>query len=226
MMPLFTIITQQLRREFIMHARQRRLQMNSSLFFLMIMVFFPLSMPADVVLLKTILPGLAWIAVLLAILLSSERLFQQDYDDGVIEQWLLSGFPVSIFIVAKIILHWLSTLLPILFFCPFLALLFNLTLYEMSVLMLSLLCGTPAMMFLCALAAAFGTGLRQKGVLMALILLPLTIPLMIFGSGAVTAAIQGVDVQGQLAILLAISIMAMVFLPIAIAGIIRIGFVD
>ncbi len=216
----------QLNRELLMHSRQLRMIINSSLFFLMIMVFFPLTMPPDALLLRTILPGLVWIAVLLAILLSSERLFQQDYEDGVIEQWLVSGYPVSLFIVAKVLLHWLSIIVPILLFCPFLALLFALNAHETLILILSLLSGTPAMLFLCALAAAFGTGLRQKGVLMALVLLPLTIPVMIFGSGAITAAMQGLPAMGYLAILLAISVIAAGFLPFAIAGIARIGFVD
>ena len=223
---LFKLFTQQLVRELLMHARQLRMVVNACLFFLMIMVFFPLTMPPDTVLLRTILPGLVWIAVLLAMLLSSERMFQQDYDDGVIEQWLVSGYPVSVFIAAKVLLQWLTTLAPILLFCPLLALLFALSFHETLILMLSLLCGTPAILFLCALAAAFGTGLRQKGVLMALVLLPLTIPVMIFGSGAITAAMQGLPAAGYLAILLAMSVLSVGFLPFAVAGIARISFVD
>ena len=222
----FFIFIRQLTRELLMQGRQLRMTVNASLFFLMVMVFFPLTMPPDESLLRTILPGLVWIAVLLSLLLSSERLFQQDYDDGVIEQWLVSGYPVSVFIVAKVMVHWLSTIIPIIVFCPLLGVLFTLNAHETGILMLSLLCGTPAILFLCALAAAFGTGLRQKGVLMALILLPLTIPVMIFGSGAITAAMQGLPVLGYLAILLAISVMALGFLPFAIAGIARVGFVD
>lgn len=223
---LFSLFKQQLTREVLMHFRQLRMIVNACLFFLMIMVFFPLTMPPDTLLLRAILPGLVWIAALLAMLLSSERLFQQDYEDGVIEQWLVSGHPVSLFIVAKVLVHWLSTTLPMLLFCPFLALLFALNAHESLILMLSLVCGTPAILFLCALAAALGTGLRQKGVLMALILLPLTIPVMIFGSGAIAAAMQGLSVSGYLAILLAMSVVAAGFLPFAIAGVARIGFVD
>ena len=225
-MIIMLIFMRQLTRELLMHARQLRMTVNSSLFFLMVMVFFPLTMPPDAALLRTILPGLVWIGVLLSILLSSERLFQQDYDDGVIEQWLVSGFPVSVFVVAKVIVHWLFTIVPIVLFCPLLGVLFVLNAREIFILMLSLLCGTPAILFLCALAAAFGTGLRQKGVLMALILLPLTIPIMIFGSGAIAAAMQGLPVLGYLAILLAISLLAIGFLPFAVAGIARVGFVD
>lgn len=216
----------QLTREWLIHIRQLRMIINSCLFFLMTMVFFPLTMPPDVLLLRTILPGLVWIAVLLAMLLSSERMFQQDYDDGVIEQWLVSGIPVSFFVAAKVGVQWFLTVLPIVFFCPFLALLFNLSAYETGVVIVSLLCGTPALLFLCALAAALGTGLKQKGVLMALILLPLAIPVMIFGSSAITAAMQGLPVLGYWALLLAMSLITAIFLPFAVAGIAHVSFVD
>ncbi len=226
MINLLTVVKLQLQREALLHLRQLRLIINSCLFFLMIMVFFPLTMPPEPALLRTIAPGLVWIAMLLAMLLSAERLFQQDYDDGIIEQWLVSGYPVSLFVAAKIVMHWLLNMLPMLILSPIVAILFALNGYETVILMLSLICGSPAILFLCALAAAFSTGLKQKGVLMALILLPLTIPVMIFGSGAIIAAMQGFAVQGHLALLLAISLLAAGFLPFAIAGVIRISLVE
>ena len=183
-------------------------------------------MTPDVELLRTIAPGLVWIAMLLAMFLSAERLFQQDYDDGVIEQWLVSGYPISILVSAKIVIHWFLNLLPMLIFCPFLAILITLNVHETLILMLSLVCGTPAILLLCALAAAFSTGIQQKGILMALILLPLTIPVMIFGSGTLIAAMQGLPVQGYLALLLAMSIAASGLLPFAVAGVIRVGLVE
>ena len=223
MIALFTTL---LFREWLLQMRQLRMIVNSCLFFLMILIFFPLTMPPDVLLLRTLAPGLVWIAALLALFLSSERLFQQDYEDGVIEQWLVSGYPVSLFITAKVLMHWLLNVIPMLIFCPVLALLFALNVHEMTSVMLSLLCGTPAILFLCALAAAFSTGLKQKGVVMALILLPLTIPVMIFGSGVITAAMQGLPISGYLAILLAMSVTAAGCLPFAVSGVARIGFVD
>ncbi len=226
MINLFRLFKFQLSREIRLNLRQFRLIINSCLFFLMIMIFFPLTMPPDVALLRTIAPGLVWIAVLLSLFLSAERLFQQDYDDGVIEQWLVSGYPISVFVGAKIVVHWVLNLLPMLMFCPVLAIIFALGGYETVMLMLSLLCGTPAILALCALAAAFSTSLKQKGLLMALILLPLTIPVMIFGSGTLLAAMQGLSVHGYLALLLAMSLITVVFLPFAIAGVIRINLVD
>ena len=226
MISFFSLFRQQLSREMLLHLRQLRLIINSCLFFLMIVVFFPLTMTPDVELLRTIAPGLVWIAMLLAMFLSAERLFQQDYDDGVIEQWLVSGYPISILVSAKIVIHWFLNLLPMLIFCPFLAILFTLNVHETLILMLSLVCGTPAILLLCALAAAFSTGIQQKGILMALILLPLTIPVMIFGSGTLIAAMQGLPVQGYLALLLAMSIAASGLLPFAVAGVIRVGLVE
>ena len=226
MMPLFVLFQRQLSRELRLHLRQLRLILNACLFFIMIVVFFPLTMTPDVNLLRTIAPGLVWIAMLLAMFLSSERLFQQDYDEGVIEQWLVSSYPISLLVGAKILIHWLLNLVPMLILCPFLAILYTLSTYETLILMLSLLCGTPAILILCALAAAFSTGLQQKGMLMALILLPLTLPVMIFGSGTLTAAMQGFPVQGYIALLLAMSIVTAATLPFAVAGVIRIGLVD
>lgn len=225
-MPLFALFQRQLSRELRLHLRQLRLILNACLFFLMIVVFFPLTMTPDVNLLRTIAPGLVWIAMLLAMFLSSERLFQQDYDEGVIEQWLVSSYPISLLVSAKILIHWLLNLLPMLILCPLLAILFKLSPHETLILMLSLLCGTPAILILCALAAAFSSGLQQKGVLMALILLPLTLPVMIFGSGTLTAAMQGLPIQGYIALLLAMSIVTAATLPFAVAGVIRVGLVD
>ncbi|WP_019216515.1 heme exporter protein CcmB, partial [Legionella tunisiensis] len=185
-----------------------------------------LTMPPDVTLLRTVAPGLVWIAMLLAMLLASVGFFQQDYEDGVVEQWLISGYPLSVIVGAKVSVHWLLNLIPMLIFCPLLALLFNLTAYETIILLLSLIVGTPAILFLCALAAAFSAGMQQKGVLMALILLPLTIPVMVFGSGSLTAVMQGLPVSGYLALLLALSILAVGFLPFAIAAVIRISLAD
>ena len=226
MMGITRLFIRQFTRECLVHARQVRTIVNACLFFFMIMVFFPLTMPPDAALLRTVLPGLVWIAILLAMLLSSERLFQPDYDDGVIEQWLVSGYPIPVFVSAKVWSHWLVIIMPILFFCPILAFLFTLNRHETVVLMLSVFVGSPALLFLCAMAAAFGTGLRQTGVLMALILLPLTIPVMIFGSGAILAAMQGLPVSGYLALLLAMSCIAAGFLPFAVAGVARFGFVE
>ena len=221
-----SLFKQQLSREILLQTRQPQLIINTCLFFLMILVFFPLTMSPDVNLLRRVAPGLVWISLLLSMFLSAERLFQQDYEDGVIEQWLVSGKPISLFVGAKMIIHWLVNLIPILLFCPFVAILFALNHYEMFILMISLILGTPAILAICTLAAAFSTNIKHKGLLMPLILLPLTIPVMIFGSSILTLAMQQIPSQGYLALLFAISIIASTLLPFAVAGVIRVVLVD
>ncbi|CEK10343.1 heme exporter protein CcmB [Legionella hackeliae] len=223
MINLAILFKRQLHRELLLHLREPRLLLHASIFFLMVTVFFPLTMPPESSTMRTIAPGVVWIAMLLAMLLSSVNLFQQDYEDGVVEQWLISGYPLSLIISAKLLVHWVINLIPMLIFCPLLALLFNLSGMETLILMVSLVLGTPAILFLCGLAASFSAG---KGVLMALVLLPLTVPVMIFGSGSLSAVMQGFSAQGYLAFLAAISLSAATFLPFAIAAIIRISLAD
>ncbi|MDP1603937.1 MAG: heme exporter protein CcmB [Legionella sp.] len=226
MMPPLSCFFRQFHREFLVNIRQPRLLINSALFFVMITVFFPLTLPANPLIIRQVAPGIIWIAVLLAMLLASERLFQQDYDEGIIEQWLTSGYSVSLIVSAKLLLHWLLTIVPLLLFSPFLAILFGFSSREVIILMASLLAGTPAILYLCALAAAFGTSMQHKGVFMALILLPLTVPVMIFGSSLLSTAIGNQQVLGHLALLLAFSLISVSFLPFAIASIIRISLAD
>ena len=215
-----------LMRELLLQNRQWRIIASASLFFFMIMVFFPLTLPADTALLRHAVPGLIWIAVLFSFFLSAERLFQQEEDDGVIEQWLVSPDLLHMTVRAKLSAHWIVNLLPMIIFCPVVALLFGMTGQETMVLIASLLCGTPTILTFCALAAAFSTGIKQKGVFMALIVLPLTLPVMILGSGTLTAAMQGRPITGELALLLSMSLLASLLLPFAIAGVIRVSVVD
>lgn len=213
-------------RELLIQIRQIRFLVNFCLFFLMLLFIFPLTLKPDLVLMRAIAPGLIWMAILLSMLLSAERLFQQDYEQGVIEQWLVSGLSLNLILSAKVIAHWFFNVLPVLALCPLIAILFSFSPWETWILILSLLCGTPALIFLCALAAAFGVGVNQRGALMALILLPLTLPLLIFGSGVLNIAMQGLPIKGYLALLLAMSVIAVGFLPYAIAGVVRISHVD
>lgn len=226
MSSLFSLFTRQCKRELLIQVRQVRFLINSCLFLLIFLFMFPLTLKPEIVLLRTIAPGLVWMAILLSMLLSAERLFQQDYEQGVIEQWLVSGQSLPLMVCAKVIAHWLFILLPLLIICPLVSLLFSLTAKETWVLALTIICGTPALLFLCALVAAFGVGISQRGILMALILLPLTLPLLIFGSGTLNVAMNHLPVSGYLALLLAMSVMAVGFLPYAIAGVMRIIHVE
>ena len=214
-MNLLNIWLLQVKREIILHWRQKNACVNSCLFFLMIVMFFPLTLPPNSQILHTIAPGLLWIAILLALFISSERLFQQEYEDGVIEQWIVSGIPVSIFILAKILTNWLINITPMLLFVPIFTLLFNFTIHETSIIILNLIVGTPTILSLCALAASFGTGIKNNGVLMAIVVLPLTLPILIIGSTPAALSTHAIT-----AILLAMSITTVTLIPIAIAGII------
>ncbi|STX28389.1 heme exporter protein CcmB [Legionella beliardensis] len=224
MLTAWQCFNKQFRRDWLLNMRQPRLLINAALFFVMIVVFFPLTMPPNMDILRQVIPGVIWIAVLLAMLLAADRLFLQDYEEGIIEQWLISGYSTSLIVTAKLAVHWLLTLLPLLLFCPFLALFFHFSWLELIVLMLSLIAGTPAILALCSLAAAFSVGLQQKGIFMALILLPLTLPIMIFGSSSL-AVMEFSQVTGNLAMLLAFSLLCVCFLPFAIAAIIRISLI-
>lgn len=217
----------QFRRQFnracLLQWRQPALLINTSLFFIMITVFFPLAMPFHPKILQEVAPGIIWISVLLALLLASERLFQQDYEDGVLEQALISGQPFWTYVLAKLLVQWFLCLIPLLFFCPILGIVFGFSWSVVWFLFLVLIVGTPTILCLCAMAAAFSTGLSQKGIMMALIVLPLTLPVMIVGSMAVTAVMQGLSPSADLALLAAISLLTISFLPLTIAAILRIG---
>ncbi|MDF1827463.1 MAG: heme exporter protein CcmB [Legionellaceae bacterium] len=208
-------------REITLQKRQFRGTLNACLFFFMVVMLFPLSFPSDPVFLRQLLPGLVWIAVLFAFFLSAEHLFQQEHEDGVLEQWVLSRDPMQVRIRIKLLVHWFVNLVPLILFCPILAILFNLNLHEVGVLSLSLVCATPTMLALCAFSSVFGIGLKRQGLFTALILLPLTLPVIVFGGGVLTAAMQGMPISGHLALLSALSILAFWGLPWAISGVIR-----
>lgn len=220
-MSLFELMKRQFHRECLVHVRQKKAWMYALVFFAIFLVFFPLTLPADPILERTIAPGVVWIAMLLSNLVSAERLFQTDYEEGVIEQWLVSNQSLSALVLAKIAVHWGLNLILMLLFCPVIALLFGLDYYELLFLMLSLVCGTPTVAVLCALSSAYSTSIQQKGALMGLILLPLAIPIMILGAATVSAAMNGLPVSGYLAFLLSISCFAVVGLPFATAAVIR-----
>lgn len=226
MISIFMLIKRQIQREYLVYMRQKKSWLNALIFFILILIFFPLTMPSDARLLHLIGPGVIWIAVLLSGLLSAERLFQSDYDDGVIEIWLASGYPISALVLAKIVMHWMVSIIPILILSPILSMLFGFGRHDTVVLLLSLLFGTPAIVMLCSFAAAFSTSLQQKGLLMGLILLPLTIPVMILGSITMTTSMNSMPANGYLAYLLALSCLTITMLPFAIASVIKAGMTD
>lgn len=218
-------IFKQFKREILLQMRQLSYLINSCLFFLMLLCIFPLTLRPDALLLRTLAPGLIWMAILLSMFLSVERIFQADYEQGVIEQWLVSGISIPLLVAVKVGAHWIFNLAPLLLLTPLEAILFSLTGWETWILILSLCCGTATLFFLGALAAVFGLGINQRGALIALILFPLTLPVIIFGSGTLTVAMLGLPSSGYLALLTAFSLLAISFLPFAIAAVLRISAV-
>lgn len=221
MLTWFELLKRQVKRETCLHLRDARGMLNACLFFLLVCIFFPLSLPPEQPLLRTLFPGLIWIAVLLSLFLSTERLFHPDDEEGVLDQWLVSGYPIGLFVFAKLMIHWCVYVLPMVLMSPCLMILFHIGWHEMFYVIVSLLAGTPALLMWCAVAAGFATGLKQKNMLMGLVIFPLTIPVMILGSSTIDLAMAGICVDGQVALLLAISCLAVGFLPFAIAGILR-----
>lgn len=201
---------------------RRRSDVAATLFFFVIAVsLFPLGVGADPALLRAIGPGVLWVAALLSAMLSLGRLFAADYADGTLEQLLLSPVPLGLSVAVKILAHWLVSGLPLVVLAPVLGLQFDLASGELGVLTLSLLVGTPLLSLIGAIGAALTLGARGAGVLVAVLTLPLYIPVLIFGAGAVAASASGISPQGALSLLGALLAVGVVFAPYAAAAALR-----
>ncbi len=194
------------------------------LFFVIVVSLFPLSLNPDPRLLKTIAPGIAWVSALLATLLALGRLFNNDYADGTLEQMLLSPLPLAGIVGGKMLAHWLCTGLPLVLVSPLIALQFGLSTGELGVLVSSLLLGTPILSMLGAIGAALTLGLRAAPVLLSLLVLPLYVPVLIFGAGAVEAHANGLGAGGHLSLLGAGSLLAGLGTPWATCAALRIAY--
>lgn len=211
------------KRELIAANRQRQELVNPLFFFVMVITLFPLGVSPSKDLLVPMAPGVVWIAALLSTLIAADGLFKQDYDDGALDQLLMAPQPLFLLVWVKIISHWMVTGLPLLLVSPILGGMLFLEGEGLWVTFLSLLLGTPVMSFIAAIGAALTVGLRRGGVLVSLIALPLYIPVLIFGTGAVMAAMQGYSYVGQLALLGAMLALALTLAPIAVAGALRVS---
>ncbi|MDF2867829.1 MAG: heme exporter protein CcmB [Gammaproteobacteria bacterium] len=220
-MQFYQALTVLFKRELLLAFRQFNEVLNSLLFFILVCSLFPLAMTPEATTLIAIGPGIIWVAALLATLLSLNRLFRVDYLDGSLEQLLLSPHPLSGLVLAKIIAHWLLTGLPLVIIAPVFALLLHLPNEVMKPLWLSLLLGTPLLSLIGAFGAALTVNLRNAGLLLALLIFPLYVPILIFGAGAVTGALAGLGYAGQLAWLAALLIGGITLLPIATAAALR-----
>ncbi|TLF47629.1 heme exporter protein CcmB [Halomonas urmiana] len=212
-----------LKRDLVLLMRRRSEVLNPLVFFALVITLFPIGISPDPELLATIAPGLLWVAALLAALLSLDSLFRSDYEDGSLEQLLLSPQPLPALVLAKVAVHWLLTGLPLALMAPILGIMLALPAGSYAVLALSLALGSASLSLIGAIGAALTVGLSRGGVLLSLLVLPLYIPVLIFGAGAVQAAIFGEGVAAHLAILGALLAVALILAPWAIAASLRIS---
>lgn len=212
-----------LRRDLLLAWRARADVLVSLAFFVIVACLFPFGVGSDTPLLTAIGPGVLWVTALLSVLLSLNRLFAQDFVDGTLEQWLLSATPAPLWAAAKILAHWASTGLPLVIISPLLAVLYDLPAQALPVLALSLLLGTPILALLGAVGAALTLGLRSGGVLIALLVLPLFVPVLIFGAGAVQAVADGLSPTPWLLLLGAGDLAALALAPFACAAALRLA---
>lgn len=212
-----------LKRDLTLMLRRRGEVLNPLVFFALVITLFPLGIAPDPELLAVIAPGVLWVAALLAALLSLDSLFRSDYDDGSLEQLLLAPQPLAALGLAKVAVHWLLTGLPLALMAPLLGVMLALPSGSYAVLALSLALGSASLSLIGAIGAALTVGLARGGVLLSLLVLPLYIPVLIFGTGAVQAAIAGDGVAAHLAILGALLAIALMLAPWAIAASLRIS---
>jgi len=210
-------------RDLLVAARRRSDVAVALLFFVIVTSLFPLGIGAEPNLLRAIAPGVIWVSALLSSLLSLRRLFEADHDDGTLEQMLLGASPLGVVAAAKALAHWMVTGMPLVVIAPLIALQYDLAPQLFGVLALSLLLGTPVLSLIGAIGAALTLGLRGGGVLLSLLVLPLYVPVLIIGAGAVEMASAGLAPSGQLLLLAALLVVAAAFAPWAIAAALRIS---
>ncbi|CAK0739993.1 cytochrome c maturation protein B [Gammaproteobacteria bacterium] len=212
-----------LSRDLLLATRRRGELVNPLVFFVIVTTLFPLGLGPEVNLLSRAAPGILWVAALLATMLSLESMFHPDYEDGTLEQFLLSSHPLVALVIAKVLAHWLVTGLPLVVLAPFLGVLLHLPSSASGTLALALVLGTPILSFVGAIGAALTVGLRRGGVLLSLLVLPLYIPVLIFGAGAVDNASGGLPVTAHFYLLGALLVLAGSLAPWAIAASLRIS---
>ena len=222
-MSLWRAFLDLLRRDLLLAMRQRSELANPILFFVMVIVLFPLGVGAEPRLLAEISAGIVWVAALLAALLTLDSVFRSDFEDGTLEQILIGAHPVSVLVLAKVIAHWLVTGIPLMLVAPILAIFLGMNPDAIGVLMLSLLLGTPVLSLIGSIGVALTVGLRRGGVILSLLVLPLYVPVLIFGAAAVDAATAGLPVLGQMYILAAFLVLAITLAPFAAAAALRIS---
>jgi heme exporter protein B len=212
-----------LQRDLRIAIRHRGDIFNPLLFFILVVTLFPLGIGPEPQVLTRVAPGIIWVAALLASMLSLERLFKADYNDGSLEQMLLSPQPLALLVLSKVLAHWILTGVPLILVAPLLAVLLHLESNSYGALMSTLALGTPVLSLLGAIGVALTVGLRKGGVLLSLLILPLYIPVLIFATSAIDAAGLNLTYDGQLAILAAMLVGSLILAPFAIGASLRVS---
>ena len=220
---ILTILRCMLVRDLILAIRRLSDVLTTLFFFVIVVSLFPLGVGTDMDMLRAIAPGIVWVAALLASMLALGRLFSDDFADGTLEQLILTPQPLSLLVISKIIAHWLVTGLPLVLIAPLIGLQYDLPAGALWTLVLSLLVGTPVLSLIGAIGAALTLGLRGGGVLISLLILPLYVPVLVYGAGVVDAGISGLNTQSHFLLLSAFLVIALVLSPPATAAALRIS---
>jgi heme exporter protein B len=215
----FTVVMRDLR----LALRRKSEVLSAMFFFVVVAALFPLAIGPEPATLRQIGPGVLWVGALLASMLALSRLFEVDYRDGTLEQMLLSPHALWLLVLGKMTAHWLLAGLPLVLLAPVLGLQFQLSSDALSVLCITLLLGTPVLSCVGAIGAALTLGVRGGGVLISLLVLPLFVPVLVFGAGAVQALQSGLGAQAHVSILLALLLPALFFSPWACSAALRIA---
>ena len=212
-----------IKRDLLLAIRRQSDVLTTLFFFIIVVSLFPLSVGPEMNMLRVMAPGVVWVAALSASMLSLGRMFSNDYLDGTLEQMLLSPQSLSLLVLGKAFAHWLVTGMPLVLMAPVLGIQYDLPVDALLVLTVSLLLGTPVLSLIGAIGAALTLGLRGGGVLVSLLVLPLYIPVLIFGAGAVEANMSGVNFDAHLSLIGAFLLVSLVFAPWAAASSLKVS---
>ena len=210
-------------RDLLLALRRKADVLAAVFFFIIVVSLFPLGLGPDKELLKNVAPGIVWVAALLATMLALNRIFALDYADGTLEQLVLLPQPLPLLVLGKVLAHWITTGIPLIVVAPILGLQLGLPVESLQVLVVALLLGTPVLSLIGAIGAALTLGVRGGGILLALLILPLYVPVLIFGAGSVEAAASGMGAAPHLSLLGACLSLAAFFCPWAAAAALRIS---
>lgn len=203
--------------------RSKQELFNGIMFFVMVIVLFPLGIDPGIAYLRVSAGGLIWVAFMLSLMLSVGQMFKQDFEDGTIEQWVLSDTPLFLLVLAKVFALWLVTSLPLVIISPLLAVMLHMAVAEIPIMLLTLLVGTPCLALIVSIGAALTAGVRGGGVLLMLLVLPLATPVLIFATGILRASAEGLQLSGLFAVLAALLVLSVITCPFATSASLKIA---